>query len=83
MNLLHLRSDADDCRIMSSESDMALVLWFHRAKELEEDIRTIRGGDEAATLRRLEDSFKKLKAAYKEVQSLAQGAEEAAAKCQV
>lgn len=54
-----------------------------RADELEGDIKKIRGGDEAAALRRLEDDMGKLKAAFKEVKGLAQGAQEAAAKCQV
>lgn len=56
---------------------------FARADELEADIKTVRGGDEAAALRRLEDSLRKLRAAFKEVKGLAEGAERAAAKCQV
>lgn len=57
--------------------------FFARADELEADIKTVRGGDEAAALRRLEDSLRKLRAAFKEVKGLAEGAERAAAKCQV
>lgn len=56
---------------------------YRRASELETDIKTIKGGDEAAALRRLEDSLIRLKTAFKEVKGLAQGAQEAADKCQV
>lgn len=56
---------------------------FGRADELEADIQAVRGGDEAAALRRLEDGLKKLRVAFKVVKGLAQGAEEAAAKLQV
>ena len=54
-----------------------------RAKELEAQIKLSRGGDEAAALRRLEDSMNKLRVDFKEVKSLAHGAQEAAAKCEV
>ena len=54
-----------------------------RAEELDADIKTIKGVDEAAALRELEDGLRKLKAAFKEVKGLAQGAQEAADKCQV
>lgn len=50
---------------------------------MEVDIKTVKGGDEAAALRRLEDSLNKLKSSFKEVRGLAQGAQEAADKCQV
>ena len=54
-----------------------------RASELDANIKTIKGVDEAAALRELEDGLRKLKAAFKEVKGLAQGAQEAADKCQV
>ncbi|CAB1114761.1 unnamed protein product [Ectocarpus sp. CCAP 1310/34] len=54
-----------------------------KASELEVDIKTIKGGDEATALRRLEDGLNRLKASFKEVKALAQGAQEAADKCQV
>eukprot|EP00904_Undaria_pinnatifida_P007215 jgi/Undpi1/3623/HiC_scaffold_16.g06993.m1 len=54
-----------------------------KAEELDADIKTIKGVDEAAALRELEDGLRKLKAAFKEVKGLAQGAQEAADKCQV
>lgn len=54
-----------------------------RASELEVDIKTVKGGDEAAALRRLEDGLNRLKADFREVHGLAQGAQEAADKCQV
>ncbi|CAM9301743.1 unnamed protein product, partial [Scytosiphon promiscuus] len=54
-----------------------------KASELETDIKTVKGGDEAAALRRLEDSLIRLKTAFKEVRGLAHGAQEAADKCQV
>ncbi|CAM9665996.1 unnamed protein product [Ascophyllum nodosum] len=54
-----------------------------KAKELEAQIKLSRGGDEAAALRRLEDSMNKLRVDFKEVKSLAHGAQEAAAKCEV
>ena len=54
-----------------------------RASELDADIKTVKGGDEAAALRRLEDGLNRLKADFREVRGLAQGAQEAADKCQV
>lgn len=54
-----------------------------RAEELEGLVRAVRGGDEAAAQRRLENALKTLKTAYKEVKALSQGAAEAAAKCEV
>eukprot|EP00752_Nemacystus_decipiens_P009380 g8383.t1 len=54
-----------------------------KASELEADIKTVKGGDEAAALRRLEDGLNRLKADFREVRGLAQGAQEAADKCQV
>ncbi|CAM9886122.1 unnamed protein product, partial [Ectocarpus sp. 12 AP-2014] len=54
-----------------------------KASELEADIKTIKGGDEATALRRLEDGLNRLKASFKEVKALALGAQEAADKCQV
>lgn len=50
---------------------------------MEVQIKTVKGGDEAAALRRLEDSLNRLKADFKDVRGLAQGAQEAADKCQV
>lgn len=50
---------------------------------METDIQTVKGGDEATALRRLEDGLNRLKASFKEVKALAQGAQEAADKCQV
>lgn len=54
-----------------------------RAEELDADVKTIKANDKAAALRRLEDGLVKLEAAFKEVKGLAQGAREAADKCQV
>lgn len=56
---------------------------YFRADELDADIRTVRAGDEAAAIRRLEAAMKSLRIAFKEVKELAQGAEQAAAKCEV
>lgn len=60
-----------------------LHILLHRADELEEYVNAIRGGDEAATLKRLEDHLKKIKPAFREVKGLTREAQEAAAKCQV
>eukprot|EP00903_Cladosiphon_okamuranus_P011080 g10459.t1 len=54
-----------------------------KASQLEVDIKTVKGGDEAAALRRLEDGLNRLKADFREVRGLAQSAQEAADKCQV
>lgn len=60
-----------------------IYVLYLRADELDADIRTVRGGDEAAAVRRLETAIKSLRAAFKEVKGLTQGAEQAAAKCEV
>lgn len=54
-----------------------------RADELDADIRTVRAGDEAAAVRRLETAIKTLRVAFKEIKGLVQGTEQAAAKCEV
>lgn len=54
-----------------------------KADELDAAVRAVQTGDEAATITRLEAAIKSLRAAFKEVRGLAQGAEQAAAKCEV
>eukprot|EP00903_Cladosiphon_okamuranus_P006607 g6454.t1 len=53
------------------------------ADELDAATRTAKGGDAAGEIRRLEDSLKRLRDLFQEAKGLANGAEEAAAKCQV
>lgn len=63
--------------------DVVFDYDVHRAEELSAQIKLSRGGDEAAALRKLEDGMEKLRSAFKEVKSLAQAAQEAAAKLEV
>lgn len=53
------------------------------ADELDAETRTAKGGDAAGEIRRLEDSLRRLRSSFQEVKGLANGAQEAAAKCQV
>eukprot|EP00752_Nemacystus_decipiens_P009414 g8417.t1 len=53
------------------------------ADELDAVTRTAKGGDAAGEIRRLEDSLRRLRISFQEAKGLANGAEEAAAKCQV
>lgn len=60
-----------------------VVAAWDRADELEAAIMTVRGRDEAAAVRALEAALKSLRMAFGEVSRLAEGAVEAAAKCEV
>lgn len=69
--------------LMAAGRVFPFAAFFDSADEMDAYVTTAKGGDAAGELRRLEDALKRLRAAFKDANGLAVGAEEAAAKCQV